>query len=72
MSLEWVISNTLINRIMFSITNSITKVLISTFGTIVIPGMAFDTIRNSVSDTDNRLVDWVSRHIEHIFTARTY
>jgi hypothetical protein len=72
MSLLTIISNTLIDRVMFSITSSITKVLIGTNITIVIRRMALDTIRNSISNTNNRVIYVVFRDIEHIITSSTH
>ena len=67
-SLKRVVGDALIDRSVLTIAGTISEVLISTFGAVVIVIMTSDTVGNSVLETDSRVVNWVLRYIEHIIT----
>lgn len=72
MSFLSIISNTLVNRVMFSITSSVAKVLIGASKTVVILSVALDTIRNSISYANSRVINEVFRDIEHFIASVTH
>ena len=68
MSLKRVISSALIDIGMFARAGAIAKVLIGALDTVVVIGMAFHALWNSVLEADSGFVDWVFGYIEHTIT----
>ena len=72
MSFLSIISNTLIDRVVFSITSSVAKVLIGANKAVVVLSVALDAVRNSISYAYSRVIYEVFRNIEHFLTSVTH